>query len=217
MVTTSSSDADRDPPAEPPPSARARLSWRVYAGATMLALAAALGVAALLGDDEGEPEGDRVVLTPDDTAPEQAAAGAAPSLEVEFVNPDRSTSTLADVVADTGTPLVVNFFSTTCPPCITEMPALQAASERLGDRVTFVGLAVLDRPEAAAELVERTGVTYRTGRDPQGELFNATGALGLPTTMLIDADGTVRVVHTGALEEDDVLDLVADELGVEAA
>ena len=41
-----------------------------------------------------------------------------------------------------GRPLVVNFFSSSCPPCIVEMPDFQQVYERLGDEVAFLGLSV---------------------------------------------------------------------------
>ena len=45
-------------------------------------------------------------------------------------------------------------------------PSSRASTRTLGDEVTFVGIAVDDTADDAADLVERTGVTYDTGLDP---------------------------------------------------
>ena len=91
-----------------------------------------------------------------------------------------------------GSPVVVNFFASTCVPCITEMPALEEVHAEFGDRVEFLGLAVFDRPEEAQRLVEQTGVTYPTAQDKDGTAIEALGGTMLPTTVLLDADGKDR-------------------------
>ena len=66
-----------------------------------------------------------------------------------------------------GTPTVVNFFSSTCTPCITEMPAFEEVYQDVqgSGEVAFLGLAVADRTDDALALVEQTGVTYPTAED----------------------------------------------------
>jgi cytochrome c biogenesis protein CcmG/thiol:disulfide interchange protein DsbE len=99
-------------------------------------------------------------------------------------------------------------------PCVTEMPDLEEVHRELGDQVTFLGLALQDRPEDALDLVERTGVTYRTAQDKDASVIAALGGTLLPTTVLLDADGEVVTVHSGQLDADDLRDLLADELGI---
>jgi len=114
-----------------------------------------------------------------------------------------------------GRPVLVNFFASTCVPCVTEMPALEEVHKQLGDQVTFLGLAAEgDRPEDALALVERTKVTYRTARDADASVITALGGAVLPTTVLLDADGSVVKVHSGKLDADALRSLLADELGI---
>ena len=80
---------------------------------------------------------------------------------------------------------MVNFFASTCIPCKKEMPALQRVHERLGDDVTFVGIAVQDDPEAAQDLIDQTGVSYDLGQDPTGSLFQGFGGVVLPITAFV--------------------------------
>jgi thiol-disulfide isomerase/thioredoxin len=175
----------------------------------VLALAAATATYVLLADD-GQTPGDvsgpvgTIELTPDDELPSAD--------EVTFLTFDGQEVPLANLQ---GSPTLVNFFSSTCTPCITEMPAFEEVYQELrGEQVAFLGLAVADRPEAAQDLVEQTGVTYPTAQDPENAVFDALGGAVLPTTVLLDAEGEIVATHHGELDADELRAFLADELGV---
>lgn len=111
-----------------------------------------------------------------------------------------------------GRPLLVNFFASTCVPCVTEMPAFEEVYQEVGEEVAFLGLAVADRTDDARDLVERTGVTYPTALDQQGEVIDALGGTMLPTTVLLDADGETITSHSGALDADELRQLLDEHL-----
>lgn len=90
-----------------------------------------------------------------------------------------------------GQPLVVNFWASTCDPCVEEMPDLQRVHTSVGEDVTFLGVNVLDDPEDAAAFAEETGVTYELLRDPDGAIGRAFEVQVLPVTALVAADGTI--------------------------
>ena len=46
------------------------------------------------------------------------------------------------------------------------------------------------------------------------EYFTAVGGFGMPTTLLVDADGRIVYRHTGAIEADQLDDLLVDQLDV---
>jgi cytochrome c biogenesis protein CcmG, thiol:disulfide interchange protein DsbE len=100
-----------------------------------------------------------------------------------------------------GTPVLLNFWSSTCAPCLAEMPAFEQVHQRVRDRVTFVGIDVADTVTDGRDMVRRTGVTYANARDPRSEIFAAFGGTALPRTVLVDADGVVVATHSGALDE----------------
>ena len=104
-----------------------------------------------------------------------------------------------------GTPIVLNFWASWCPPCAAEMPDFQSVHEQLGEQVLFLGMNSQDTDRAAAErLIAQTGVTYTIASDPGGELFTQFGGLGMPTTVFIDADGNVVTTHSGIIFADDL-------------
>lgn len=186
-----------------------RLPWRLVALSTVLALAAATGTYAVLSDDApggGDTPPSTLQLTPEGDVPTPE--------EATFVGYDDEEVALSSL---RGTPTVVNFFASTCVPCITEMPAFEEVFQELGgDELAFLGLAVADRADDALALVEQTGVTYPTALDPDADVITALGGSVLPTTVLLDADGAIVATHNGELDADGLRALLADELGIPA-
>ncbi len=119
-----------------------------------------------------------------------------------------------DLTRYLGEPLVVNFWATWCVPCIREMPMLRDTSEKLAGHVTFLGINVQDSPSKAEAFLAELEVDYDQAADPEGAYFRASGGFGMPTTLLVDADGTVRYRHTGELDADSLRGLIEDHLGV---
>ena len=187
-----------------------RLPWRAVALATVVALVAATATYVVLADRSADgSDGDggsvgTIELTPEDDA------GGGDATFLTFEGQEVPLSNLQ------GTPTVVNFFSSTCTPCITEMPALEEVYQEVGgEQLGFLGLAVADRADAALALVEETGVTYPTAQDPENAVFTELGGSVLPTTVLLDAEGEVVSRHAGQLSADELRALLAEDLGVE--
>jgi cytochrome c biogenesis protein CcmG/thiol:disulfide interchange protein DsbE len=113
-----------------------------------------------------------------------------------------------------GRPVVLNFWASWCPPCLAEMPEFERVHRRLGDRVAFLGVNQRDQAQAAERLARSSGVTYPLAADPEGRAFDAFGGLGMPTTVLIRADGTVADIFAGQLDEALLAERIRRVLGV---
>lgn len=131
------------------------------------------------------------------------------AVDFEYVTFDGEEVTFSEF---SDQPVVLNFFASWCPTCIAELPDFQTVSENLASEVQFLGLATQDRAEASDELVEQTGVQFPVGRDPDGTIFSIFQGLGMPTTVFINADGTVAEVHTGVLNTQSLTDIINEEL-----
>lgn len=182
---------------------------------TAVALAAAFGVARLVVEALDEDPVDIQDVLDDtaeaplviDTDVRAEIGGPAPNVRLEYL--DGGVQDLNEV-AGVGTPVVLNFWASTCAPCLAEMPAFEQVHQELDGDVTFVGVGVADTEEAGRRMVERTGVTYRNARDPRSEIFATYGGIALPRTVLIDGDGTVAATHSGELTADELKDLLAE-------
>lgn len=113
-----------------------------------------------------------------------------------------------------GTPAVINFWATWCPFCIEEMPDLERVHQELGDRVQFVGVDREDVTDKALRLAQETGVTYTLVEDPDGSFFRAVEGLGMPTTLLVAADGTIAHRQSGPVTAEQLRSLIRTHLGV---
>jgi thiol-disulfide isomerase/thioredoxin len=123
------------------------------------------------------------------------------TLDASFARFDGSKANVSDY---RGKPVVVNFFSSTCVPCQTEMPALEQIHRSTGDKVVFLGLDVQDTVESGEAFLNSVGVTWDLGRDPDASILQSLGGTGLPTTVLLDANGRVVYKHLGALKAGDL-------------
>ncbi|PZX12784.1 thiol-disulfide isomerase/thioredoxin [Palleronia aestuarii] len=98
-----------------------------------------------------------------------------------------------------GTPLVVNLWATWCPPCRREMPMmLEVAGQAEGIDVVFANQG--ETPPQIASFLDETGLDGDgIVFDPDGQLLGGLGAMGLPTTLFFDAQGSLVSAHTGEI------------------
>jgi len=110
-----------------------------------------------------------------------------PALTAEFTGPD-GAMTLADI----GQPLTVfNFWATWCAPCVHEMPSLSALRAASGDDFEVITVATGRNTEASLErFFEETGIdNLPLHLDPRQELAREAAVLGLPVTLILNAEG----------------------------
>lgn len=92
-----------------------------------------------------------------------------------------------------GKVLVVNFWATWCPPCVEEMPSLQAMSQQLGPKgVVVLGVSVDKNDAAYKRFLSQARVTFETSRDPEANISADYGTFKYPETYIIDREGRVR-------------------------
>lgn len=99
-----------------------------------------------------------------------------------------------------GRVVVLDFWASWCPPCRASIPALEEFSRAHPD-VVVLGVNV--ESERRAPFVRAAhaelGATYPTVHDEDGTLQAAYRITGLPTLLVIDAEGRVRDAHVGAV------------------
>lgn len=127
-------------------------------------------------------------------ATEGSSASSANAVAPDVSVFDGSNASLKLSEIAQGKPMVVNFWATWCPYCIDEMADYQALYEKYGDRVAFVMLNAADsltEPAAARTYVQENGFTFPIYFDTAHEGVTNYRVNGLPTTVVIAADGTL--------------------------
>jgi cytochrome c biogenesis protein CcmG/thiol:disulfide interchange protein DsbE len=107
-----------------------------------------------------------------------------------------------------GKPVVVNFWASWCVPCRKELPDFEAAHQRFGDRVAFLGVNHQDGRTPARDLLRQTGVTYPSGSDPDGKVAADYGLRGMPSTVFISSRGQIVASRTGQLSRSELDDMI---------
>lgn len=120
---------------------------------------------------------------------------------------------LADEIATTTQPIVINSWAAWCPPCRSEAPLLATAAESNTD-VHFIMLNTKDNPRDAAAFIGDafSDVALTHYADSSGAVtFELGGGRGLPVTFFYDTSGSLVYVHRGILDEP-TLALYLDEI-----
>ena len=93
-----------------------------------------------------------------------------------------------------GKVVLLNLWATWCPPCVEEMPTLEALSKKMTGR-DFVLLAISEdeHSEDVAPWIEQRGLTFPVLLDARGQVGADLGITGYPETFIVDRTG--RIVH----------------------
>ena len=185
------------------PERKIRIPLLILVGVAAVVIAAVAGLALTGGDDDGptesaaEPAAAGIEAGGSEDAvpvPDRFAEGEVlPAVGVELF--DGTEATLADF---RGQPLVINFWASWCPSCVSEMPDFEEVHQRFDGEVAFLGLALQDDRGAAERLAAETGVTYPLAED-DGSIYTAFRGISMPTTIFVDAEGRFVDRFNGAL------------------
>ncbi len=125
--------------------------------------------------------------------------------DTRFEKPEGGQLALADFK---GKPIVLNFWATWCPPCLSELPLLDQFQREQSPRGWTVLALAVDNPTPVREFLIKHPLSMPVGlAGPEGlEFGRALGNQqgGLPFTVVFGSDGTVRMRKLGALQPPEV-------------
>lgn len=103
-----------------------------------------------------------------------------------------------DFNAFQGKKILVNFWATWCPPCIAEMPSMQALYNDYKDEVVFLFVTNDDNNTVSGFLQKNNYQlpVYTTVTAPVQELESSS----LPTTCIIDEEGSIVIRKVGSAD-----------------
>jgi len=135
----------------------------------------------------------------------QQAAQAAP----DFTLADQNgvSHTLSEYQ---GKVVFLNFWATWCHFCVAEMPDIEALYKEYNGEVIF--LSVAEDSGDPYQVAAENGVTYPVLVDETGELFKTYGVSSLPTTYIINPDGSILGYAKGQLTTEQMRNIIGQAM-----
>ena len=110
-----------------------------------------------------------------------------------------------------GQVVMINFWASWCGPCRQEMPLLESIYKKYNKMgFTLIGVNVEPDSNAANEWLKATPVSFPILYDRDSKVSKLYDVAGMPSTVIIDRSGKLRVLHRGykAGDENEYLDSI---------
>jgi len=109
-----------------------------------------------------------------------------------------------DLTRYRGRPIFVNFWGTWCPPCVRELPEMQAFAASQGDTgAVVVASNNTESPERIRQFFADNNLVLDDivfVQDTESAMYRWFGVFQMPTTFLVDVDGVVRSFKYGPFD-----------------
>jgi len=121
-----------------------------------------------------------------------------------------------DLARRKGSWVVLNFFNSTCVPCIAEHPELVAFAEQQaalgpGGAELYTILQFGDRIDSVRAFFDERDGDWPVVRDDDGGINVSFGVAQVPETFIIDPDGVVRLRWAGPIDAETLATLVQQQ------
>lgn len=101
-----------------------------------------------------------------------------------------------------GSPIVLNFWASWCPPCRDETPHFEKMWRLYRQKgVVLIGINVQDTVADADRYIKEFDVTFTNAIDKDGKIMVDYGVTGLPVTFFINREGIIIGRWVGSIGE----------------
>ena len=152
-------------------------------------------------------------------SPNSTTSGLIPAPQERFLAPDFSlqtpsgeTFTLSDL---RGQPVLINFWASWCPPCRSEMPAMQRVYNDFNEKgftVLAINVTNSDSLDEAIAFAQLHKLTFPILLDHDGSIDRTYRVRSLPTSFFVDGEGEIREVVVGGPMSEALLRVRVEQL-----
>lgn len=103
-----------------------------------------------------------------------------------------------------GTPMIINFWYPSCPPCTKEIPTLVEFDKKNKQKILMLGIihnSLVDPKEDSIKMLEKFNVEYINLYDEDNLLTEKFKVLGFPTTIFLDENHNISTKWTGFIDD----------------
>lgn len=121
-----------------------------------------------------------------------------PGQQVSFTDEKGNSVQLSDLK---GKVVFLNFWATWCPPCIAEMPSINALHEKYKDNgnIVFLLVDVDSKMEVSTEFMKKRKYSLPV-YIPNSEIPQVYFSGSMPTTVILDKSGNIVFHHMGSAD-----------------
>lgn len=101
-----------------------------------------------------------------------------------------------------GQVVCLNFWATWCPPCRSEMPAIEAVHKEMGDKVKVLAVNVEGTRDEVSAFARELGLSFPIVLDSDMSVARKYLVRGIPVSLFIDKEGVIRAKYVGGLTKD---------------
>jgi peroxiredoxin len=102
-----------------------------------------------------------------------------------------------------GKPVMLNFWYSTCPGCLAEIPGMQrfySAQQAAGKDFVILGVNSVDDAQTAQQFAQQYGLSYSLALDNNQQVATLYNLTATPTSYFIDRQGIIRSVVVGPVD-----------------
>lgn len=130
-----------------------------------------------------------------------AIKNTVPAPDFQLLDTDGNTHRLSDY---RGKPVIINFWTTWCPPCREEIPSMNRAWQQLEQEgIAMLAINVGEDEETVFIFSADYPTDFPVLMDQTGAVIAEWPVKGLPTTFVVAPDGTIAYRAIGSREWDD--------------
>lgn len=124
----------------------------------------------------------------------------APEFDLPSIYADHPAISTASLEGKT---VYVDFWASWCAPCLISLPLYNNMYHKYKDQGLEIVAINVDNPiEDGLDFLSDTPLDFLIPADPDGETMELFEVIGMPTSYLIEADGTIILMHMGFRQGD---------------
>ncbi len=147
-----------------------------------------------------------LTLTPKtETGPE--IGNLAPGFTLQTIN--GKSTTLSEFRGKT---VLLNFWVSSCPACVDEMPYLQTVfDEQANEELVIIAVNCGESTQTVQSTIDSLGLTFHMLLDTDGRVCTAYER-GAPTTFLIDGNGIIVAIRDEVFQSPEAIEVMLDSI-----